>query len=258
MEKTWPAEVLMDYDNLLELVKNTRSIRRFKPDPIPDEFIDKIIEVARQAPSGFNQQPWEYVIVKSPELRQKITESFKTYWSQSREMETTRESWQQVWNPEAVGSQADYSVAPVIILLFGDRRTQAGLPMGVRFDTHRCEQIYVSSLANTLLYVHMAAASLGLASQWLSTVSTPYVHCMIKDWLGIPAHLEIYDALAVGYPAVQPRPKLLREKEKMVHYDYCGPEAFRTDGEVQDFIRKARTWTIASHNRQPDEKSGEA
>ena len=67
---------------------------------------------------------------------------------------------------------------------------------------------------------------------------------------------EIYDALALGYPAVQPRPKLLREKYKMVHYDYCGPDVFRTDDEVKDFIRKARTWTIASHNRKPDEKSG--
>jgi nitroreductase len=245
----------MLYETLLEIVKNTRSIRRFKPDPVPDDYIDKIIEVARWAPSGFNQQPWEYVIVKNPELRKKMTESFKVYWSQSREMETTRESSQKVWNPETVGSEADYSVAPVIILLFGDTRTKDGLPMGVRFDIHRCEYIYNSSLANTFLYMHMAAATLGLASQWLSTISTPYVHCMVKDWLGIPSDLEIYDALALGYPAVQPRPKLLREKSKMVHYDYCGPEVFRTDAEVKNFTRKARTWTIASHNRKPDEKS---
>jgi len=242
----------MQYDNLLEIVNNTRSLRRFKADPIPDDYIDKMIEVARRAPSGFNQQPWEYVIVKDPDLRKKITDSFKAYWAQSREMETTREAWQRAWNPEAVGTEADYSTAPVIILLFGDTRTKAGLPMGVRFDAHRREQIFVSSLANTFLYLHMAAASLGLASQWLSSVATPYVHCMIKEWLGIPAELEIYDALAVGYPAVKARPKLLRDKDKMVHFDHCGPEAFRTDDEVKDFIRKARTWTMAAHNRQAD------
>jgi nitroreductase len=246
-------EYFMNYDNLLEIAKNTRSIRRFKPDPFPDDYIEKMIEVARLAPSGFNQQPWEYVIVKSPDLRKQITDSFKTYWSQSREMETTREAWQKVWNPETVGSEADYSVAPVIILLFGDTRTKSGLPMGVRFDVNRREYIYTSSLANTFLYLHMAAATLGLASQWLSTVATPYVHCMIKEWLGIPEHLEIYDALAVGYPAVQARPKLLKDKEKTVHYDYCGPTAFRTDAEVKDFIQRARTWTIASHNRKADQ-----
>ena len=47
----------MDYDNLLDFVKKRRSKRRFKPDPIPDERIEQIIEVARWAPSGFNMQP---------------------------------------------------------------------------------------------------------------------------------------------------------------------------------------------------------
>jgi nitroreductase len=243
----------VDYDALLNMVQNTRSIRRFKADPIPDEYVDKIVEVARWAPSGFNQQPWEFVVVKKPELRKKIADSFNTYWNQSREMETTRESWQQVWNPEAVGTDADYSIAPVYILLFGDPRTKEGLPMGVRFDAHRREYIYISSLANAFLYTHMAAATLGLASQWLSTISTPYIHCMVKEWLGIPKELEIYDMMALGYPAVKPRPKLLREKDKIVHYDYCDPQTFRSDEEVRDFIRKARTWTIASHNRKPDE-----
>ena len=84
----------MNYDSLLELVKKRRSIRRFKPDPIPDESIDKIIEVARWAPSGFNMQPWEFVVVKKPELRNKIVEYIKTYWAQSKSMEATRESWQ--------------------------------------------------------------------------------------------------------------------------------------------------------------------
>jgi len=46
----------MDYDSLLELVKNRRSIRKFRTDPVPDEHVDKIIEVARQAPSGYNTQ----------------------------------------------------------------------------------------------------------------------------------------------------------------------------------------------------------
>ncbi len=64
----------MDYDSLLELVKKRRSIRRFKPDPIPDEYVEKIIDVARWAPSGFNMQPWEFVVIRKAELRKKIVE----------------------------------------------------------------------------------------------------------------------------------------------------------------------------------------
>ena len=58
--------------------------------------------------------------------------------------------------------------------------------------------------------------------------------------------------LAVGHPAVEARPKLLRERSEMVHYDHCGPGAFRLDDEVRDFVRKARRWTMASHARQAD------
>ena len=59
----------MDYESLLELLNTRRSIRRFKPEPIPDEYVDKIIEAARLAPSAFNAQPWEFVVVKKKELK---------------------------------------------------------------------------------------------------------------------------------------------------------------------------------------------
>ncbi|MFO7772970.1 MAG: nitroreductase family protein [Dehalococcoidia bacterium] len=59
----------MDYDSFLELVKKRRSIRRFKPDPVPDEYVDKIIEAVRWAPSGFNLQPWDFVVVNEKELK---------------------------------------------------------------------------------------------------------------------------------------------------------------------------------------------
>ncbi len=63
---------MMDYDSLLELVKKRRSTRKFKPGSIPDEYVDKIIEVARWAPSGANSQPWDFIVIKKPELKQKI------------------------------------------------------------------------------------------------------------------------------------------------------------------------------------------
>ncbi len=242
----------MNYLSLLEIVQNTRTIRRFKSDPVSDEDIDKIIEVARLAPSGFNQQPWDFVVVKKPELRKKISEYCQSYMTESGEMEATRQPEYKVFRPEPVGSEADFSVAPVFIIVLGDTRAKAGLPLGVRFDAHRRETIFLSSLANAFIYMHMAASTLGLASQWLSITSTPYTHCMIKALLGIREELEIYDTLVVGYPAAKARPKLLRDKSKMVHFDDCGSDSFRTDEEVKDFIRRSRTWTIAAHHRKSD------
>src|SRR6266702_4101048 len=55
-----------DYDTLIELVRNRVSVRNLKPDPIPDEYVDKILEIGRWAMSGANGQPWEFVVVKDP------------------------------------------------------------------------------------------------------------------------------------------------------------------------------------------------
>ena len=146
----------MDYDAFMEIVRNTRSIRRFRPDPVPDDSIDKIIEAGRWAPSGFNQQPWEFVVVKDAAYRGKIAGWYGEYMAQTRTMETTREGWQKAWDPEPTGSAADFSVAPVYILLLGDTRTKPGLPMSMRYNPARQEYIFTASLANAFLYMHMA------------------------------------------------------------------------------------------------------
>jgi hypothetical protein len=46
----------------------------------------------------------------------------------------------------------------------------------------------------------------------------------------------------------------MRDKEKMVHHDYCGPDDFRTEEEVKDFIRRTRAWVSANHRRGVDKK----
>lgn len=242
----------MNYESLLELVKKRRSTRRFKPDPIPDEYVDKIIEAARWAPSGFNSQPWDFIVVKKPEYKDKISQLVSEYGEQSVRMEATREPWQRISGSPIATGEMTYKNAPVFIILLGDNRARAGLPMAVRFDQLRWLKIHISGLAHACVYMHLAATALGLASQWISAVATPYIQCMVKDLLGIPADLEPYEMMAVGYPAVKTRPKLMRPKDKMIHHDYCGKEDFRTDEEVNDFIKRTRTWVMATTRRRPD------
>lgn len=245
----------MDYDSFLDLVKHRRTIRRFKSDPVPDEYVDKIIEVARWAPSGFNMQPWEFVVIKDRKMKDSIVQWVHDYHKLIMKTESAREPWQRVPRRPSRDPEMDYRNAPVFILLLGDTRTNKGLPTAMRYDAERLRTIYISSLANAYLYMSLAATTLGLANEWVSSVATAYPHCMIKDLLGIQPELEIYDMMALGYPAYKlSSKKLLRDKEKMVHYDYCGAEDFRTDEEVNDFIRRARIWTTANHRRGVDRR----
>jgi len=243
----------MDYEGLRELVEKRRSIRRFKPDPIPAEYIDKIIDVARWAPSGFNSQPWEFIVVRKPELKDNIVNMVREVSAQTARMEATRQQTKgsKEWQPQSDGL-TDYSVAPVFILLFGDTRTRKGLPIISTFSQHRWNINFYSNLANAFLYMNLAATTLGLASQWVSSVRDPVVHCLLKNLLGIPTEMEVYDLMALGYPAAQSGGKLMRNMDKMVHYDYCGPDDFRTDEEVDDYIRRTWNWVAGAYEKPAD------
>jgi nitroreductase len=246
----------MDYESFLELVKNRRSIRRFKPDPIPDEYVDKIIEAAHWAPSGFNTQPWEFVVIKDKKLKDDVLQIIRpprpAGASGFPKLEDMCEPWMRQKRQPWLDPEMEYQNAPVLIFLFGDTRTQLGLPMVVRYDPHRKQSVYVSSLANAFLYMHLAATTLGLASQRVSSVASPFNHCLLKNLLHITDEMEIYDMIALGYPAQKPRPKLMRPLAKMVHRDYFSEEDFRTDAEVKDFLKRARAWVFATHRRGAD------
>jgi nitroreductase len=236
----------MRYEDLMGLFTKTRSIRRFRSDPVPDEMVHKIVEAGRLAPSGFNSQPWEFVVLRDGSLKEKIVEVIDTYKrTQFDDMETMRESWQGIRWKRGPQDPGDYRNAPVFILLLGDTRTKVGLPMAVRYTDHKRESIFNSSLANAFLYMHLGATALGLGTQWVTAVQMPQVRCFIKSLLGIPEPFETYDMMVVGYPDMTPRPKFLRDTAAMVHSDYCGEDAFRTDEEVRDFIKKTRNWALA-------------
>lgn len=228
----------MDYDGFLQLSKARRSIRSFKPDPVPDEYVDKIIEAARWAPSGANSQPWEFVIIRNREIKEKILQLIKENGELARKMELTREKgmpWPAVLRPT---DRPGFTEAPVWILLIGDIRTRKAYPLTAYLN--RGEDIFQSSLASTFLYMHLAATSLGLASQWVSSTATPYVQCMIKDLLKIPEYMEIYDMMALGNTAYQPKPRIVRERNSMIHYDGYDVKKARTDEEVRSFILSLR------------------
>jgi nitroreductase len=61
-------------DDYLEFLKSRRSIRRFKKDPPPLEMILKAIDVARYAPSARNSQPWRFIVVNDPLLKDRLAE----------------------------------------------------------------------------------------------------------------------------------------------------------------------------------------
>ena len=54
------------------LVRSRRATRRFKPDPIPDDLLTRVLDAARWAPSGYNLQPTHFVVVTDPALKERL------------------------------------------------------------------------------------------------------------------------------------------------------------------------------------------
>jgi nitroreductase len=240
----------VEYEQLLELLRTRRTVRTLKPDPLPEGVLEKILEVGRWAPTGFNMQPQELLVVEEPGLRQALKEIIEE-WIESDfyALEATREPWQgPIWTTGSRG-RVSCPAAPVYILILGDTRRRAGLPMNARYEKNKGDSIFESSLSNVFLYLWVAAHSLGLGAQPVSAVKNGKVQGLVKDLLNLPDFIYVFEMLAIGYPALQTKPpaKLMRCAEEMFHQGKAREHEFLSDDELKKQMRKLRMGNVARH-----------
>jgi hypothetical protein len=87
--------------------------------------------------------------------------------------------------------------------------------------------------------MQLAAKSLGLGSQWVSS-SGSLMEDKLKELLSIPEKIKIYDMMAVGYPAYQLGPRSPRKIDEMTHSERYDRSKLRTDQQIKDFIKNLR------------------
>lgn len=126
--------------NVEEAIRIRRSVRSFRPDPIPPQIVRKILEAGRLAPSAANRMPWKFVVVTNPQTRATIASSC----SYGRFL----------------------SVSPVIIVGCGDRE---GSPKWFLVDT-------AIALQNMVL----AATGEGVGSCWIGSFHQETIRDLLK------------------------------------------------------------------------------
>src|SRR5208283_1458253 len=65
------------YQALMDVLTTRMSVRKFRPDPLPEGAVDKILEAGRWAMSGANGQPWEYIVVTDPSVKKAIHDHYR-------------------------------------------------------------------------------------------------------------------------------------------------------------------------------------
>jgi nitroreductase len=199
----------MEEIGLFDAMYTARSIRRLKTDPVPDEIITKILDVAIRAPTGGNSQNWLFVVIKDPAQRKKIGELYRKGGELALKMYAVSERPAHVTQQDRDRMLASanhlfqhLSEAPVLILvcLKSSLAPAAGsLSPELMKVSDWMERMKGSNIYPAVQNMILACRALGLG-----TVLTT-VHALFEDetkaLLGLPKEVETYALMPIGYPA---------------------------------------------------------
>ena len=146
-----------------EVIRTRRSIRSFRPDPIPDEVLRRVLDAARIAPSGSNRQPWKFILVRDEGLKGELV--------------------------PLAGGQKFIAEAPIVVVACGiDIRHNRGGYMG--------DMSMLVDVAIAFDHLTLAARAEGLGTCWIGS----FDNNGIKDLMRIPLEANVVALTPLGYP----------------------------------------------------------
>lgn len=151
--------------DLLEGIYTRRSVRRYTDRPVEQEQLIEIIEAGTWAPSGLNNQPWRFVIVRNRDARARLAE-FTRY-------------------------RSIIESAPACIAVFIDREAM--------YNAVKDHQAIGACIQNMLLAAH----ALGLGAVWLGEILKNAEN--VRLFLELPPEMELMAVVAIGHPGAEKR-----------------------------------------------------
>ena len=168
--------------DIYEAIRTRQSIRRYRPDPVPDGVLNRVLDAMRLAPSAGNKQPWRFVVVKDASTREQVAEA------------CARQTWM--------------AQAPVIVAACGWEK-RAYSQMGGYWNALPVDV--------TIAFDHLtlAAAAEGLGTCWIGS----FVEEEVRRVLAIPEEVTVIALTPLGYHDVPPAPKTRKELSEIVCYE---------------------------------------
>lgn len=173
----------LDALSLGEAIYSLRAIRRIRPDPVPEEDLRAILDAARQAPNGGNLQPWHFLVVSDPDLRDQFAELYREAWWAKRHdagYHGPEDLPDHFRSPMRLADEI--GEAPVVVLLCATARGDAA----------------ASSIIPAVQNLLLAARAFGIGG----TITTlhPTVEERIHELFAIPDHAQVVYCVPLGYP----------------------------------------------------------
>ncbi|MCP4713933.1 MAG: nitroreductase [Deltaproteobacteria bacterium] len=178
---------------LFEVIKNRRSIRKYKPDMPTDQEVEYILEAARCAPSWANTQCWEFILVRDPELKLRLADTL----------------------PEKNPARKAIIQAPIVIAACALKEV-SGYYKGTAVTDKGDWLLFDSALA-------LQNLTLAAYEQGLGTLHTGFFDSQkAAEILKVPEQVALVELLPLGYPDQQGVPTKRKPLEAWVFDDVYG------------------------------------
>jgi len=167
-----------------QLLGRRRMIRKFRPDPVSDEVVRRIVRTARRAPSAGHTQPWNYVVVREAAIRRRLARA-------------------------ALG-QMFVADAPVVIVPCADRARSRS-----RYGSEGDRYAIIDTAFSSLLLL-LAIVEEGLGACFVGA----FYEDQVSKLLQLPEPVRPLAVVPVGVPAEQPGRLPLRPLDTVLHYEH--------------------------------------
>ena len=199
--------------DVVEAIQKRRSVRHFKPDDIPDDVLERLLNAMRLAPSGANYQPWKFIVVKEKEIKSKFAAACEY---ETRKGNRISQSWIaeapvvivacELMQEGAIGYYKD----EIIVIT-----KKADLDADMKLIPGKFISTIDMDIAIAFDHLALTARAEGLGTCWVGTMYAPKV----RDLFGIPENVQVQIALALGYPVEWPEPRPRKTLEQIICYD---------------------------------------
>jgi nitroreductase len=218
----------MDEIGVFEAIHSARSIRKLRPDPVPEALITRVLDAAIRAPSAGNAQNWVFLVVRDPELRARLGAIYRkasdiasaVYAARGRPAHLTEAEYRRFM--QSGGWLWDHlAEAPVILIPCLRQRAMPArdaLPPDISYadEIAYLDRIRGASIYPAVQNILLACRALGLGT--VLTTNHIRIEAELREALGIPDDVATFALMPIGWPMQNFGP-LTRKPVREVTFD---------------------------------------
>ncbi|MBI4232922.1 MAG: nitroreductase family protein [Chloroflexi bacterium] len=188
---------MTEQTGIFDVMYTQRAVRYFRPDPVPEDAVRKVLDAAIRAPSGGNSQQWFFLVVRDPGTRGRLGQIYKDIWFPRWGTEERQHHLRGKVYTDSYYLAGHLADAPVHILAF----LRIGPPPAGDSpqERERLRSTAGSSIYPAVQNLLLAARALGLGTTLTTIIK--YREGDVKALLGAPEDVELFALIPLGYPA---------------------------------------------------------